>query len=140
MTELPALPFTAAPGAYLDQAQLLLANLHAGDEATAWRFKWEHPRFRDAQLGEVRSAALVLEDAKLVTARSYAFESWADLAACAERASLDRGRNGDARATQARRRTLSAVTPVSTMSRPCRDADGMRHYTSVDGAHGGLRP
>ena len=91
MTDLSPLPFTAPPGAYLDQAQALLADLQAGDEATAWRFKWEHPRFRDAQLGEVRAAALDLEDAKLVTARSYAFERWADLTAFAERAALDRG-------------------------------------------------
>ncbi|MFL5620163.1 MAG: ankyrin repeat domain-containing protein [Gemmatimonadaceae bacterium] len=91
MTELPPLPFTAPLGAYLDQAQSLLADLHAGDEAAAWRFKWEHPRFRDRPVGEVRSAALDAEDAKLVTARSYAFESWDDLAAFAERATSDRG-------------------------------------------------
>ena len=88
---LPALPFTAPIGAYLEQAQTLLADLHAGDEATAWRFKWEHPRFRDVQVGEVRTAALDLEDAKLVTARSYAFERWADLAEFAEHATIDRG-------------------------------------------------
>jgi len=84
------LPFTAPLGAYLDQAQSLLADLHAGDEAAAWRFKWEHPRFRDQQIGEVRSATLDLEDAKLVTARSYAFEGWDDLAVFAERATSDR--------------------------------------------------
>ena len=90
MTPLPPLPFTAPLDAYLEQARSLLADLHAGDDATAWRFKWEHPRFRDAQVGDVLAAALDLEDAKLVTARSYAFESWADLAAFAERAALDR--------------------------------------------------
>jgi ankyrin repeat protein len=89
MTELPPLSFTAPIGAYLDQAQSLLADLHSGDEAAAWRFKWEHPRFRGAHVSEVRSATLALEDAKLVTARSYAFESWDDLAAFAERATLD---------------------------------------------------
>ena len=91
MSQPPPLPFTALLDAYLVEAQSLLAKLHAGDEGAAWRFKWEHPRFRDAQVGEVRTAALDLEDAKLVTARSYAFESWADLAAFAERTSLDRG-------------------------------------------------
>ena len=91
MTDLSPLPFTAPSGAYLDQAQALLADLQAGDEATAWRFKWEHPRFRDTQVGEVRTAELDLEGAKLVTARSYAFEDWAELAAFAERAALDRG-------------------------------------------------
>ncbi|HKP16651.1 MAG TPA: ankyrin repeat domain-containing protein [Gemmatimonadaceae bacterium] len=91
MTDLPPLSFTAPLGAYLNQAQALLADLHAGDEAAAWRFKWEHPRFRGAQVGEVRSATLDLEDSKLVTARSYAFESWEDLAAFVERAASDRG-------------------------------------------------
>ena len=91
MTELPPLPFTAPLGAYLDQARSLLADLHAGDDAAAWRFKWEHPRFRDRQVGEVRSATLGLEDAKLVTARSYAFEHWDDLATFAERSASDRG-------------------------------------------------
>ena len=89
MSEQPPLPFTAPLGAYVDQARSLLADLQAGDEAAAWRFKWEHPRFRDRKVGELRSAALDLEDAKLVTARQYAFESWNDLAAFAERASSD---------------------------------------------------
>jgi len=91
MTELPPLPFTAPIGAYLDQAAALLADLHAGDEAAAWRFKWEHPNFRDQQVAAVRSARLGLEDAKLVTARSYAFEGWSELAAFADVAARDRG-------------------------------------------------
>ena len=90
MTELSPLPFTAPLGAFLDQARSLLADLHAGDDAATWRFKWEHPRFRDQQIGDVRTATLDLEDAKLVTARMYAFESWAELGAFAERAPLDR--------------------------------------------------
>ena len=86
----PPLPFTAPLGAYLDQAQSLLADLQAGDEAAAWRFKWEHPRYRGRKVGDVKPAALDLEDAKLVTARRYAFESWNDLAAFAERGATDR--------------------------------------------------
>lgn len=89
MTDAPSLPFTAPLEAYLDRARSLLADLEAGDEAAAWRFKWEHPRFRDEQVGAVRSATLDLEDAKLVTARQHAFERWDDLAAFAERASAD---------------------------------------------------
>jgi hypothetical protein len=88
VTDLPPLPFTAPGGAYLDQAQSLLADLQAGDEAAAWRFKWEHPRLRDTPIGEVRTAALDLEDAKLVTARAYAFEGWTELSDFAERATL----------------------------------------------------
>jgi ankyrin repeat protein len=85
----PSLPITAPLDAYLDQARSLLADVQAGNEAAAWRFKWEHPRFRDEQVGAVRSATLDLDDAKLVTARQYAFERWDDLAAFAERASTD---------------------------------------------------
>jgi hypothetical protein len=91
MTELLPLPFTAPIGAYLDQAQSLLADLHAGDEAAAWRFKWEHPGFREKQIGDVRSAVLGLEDAKVVTARAYAFDGWAELGAFADVATRDRG-------------------------------------------------
>jgi ankyrin repeat protein len=87
----PPLPFTAPRGAYLDQAQSLLADLHAGDEAAAWRFKWEHPRFRGQKIGEVTSASLDLDDAKLVTARSHAFERWDELAAFTDRATSDGG-------------------------------------------------
>jgi ankyrin repeat protein len=91
MTELPPLPFTAPIGAYLDQARSLLADLHAGDEAAAWRFKWEHPDFREQQVGAVRAAQLGLEDAKLVTARSYAFQGWSELTAFAEMAAREGG-------------------------------------------------
>src|SRR5690348_16394650 len=89
MSQPSTLPITASLDAYLDQARALFADLQAGDEATAWRFKWEHPRFRDKQVGEVKSTTLDLDDAKLVTARSYAVESWDDLVTFAERASTD---------------------------------------------------
>lgn len=88
-TDCPPLDFTAPLGAYLDQAQSLLADLLVGDEAAAWRFKWEHPRFSGLKAGEVKPATPGLDDAKLVTAKSYAFESWEDLATFAERASSD---------------------------------------------------
>jgi ankyrin repeat protein len=90
MTMPQPLPFTASLGEYLVHAESLLADLRDGDEAAAWRFKWEHPRFRDRQVGEVRSAELDLEDAKLVTARGYAFERWDDLATFAESVGRDR--------------------------------------------------
>ena len=91
MPDLLPLPFTASLGEYLVQAESLLADLRAGDEAAAWRFKWEHPRFRDEHVGAVRSAELDLEDAKLVTARGYGFENWSDLAAFAGAVERDRG-------------------------------------------------
>jgi ankyrin repeat protein len=85
----PPLPFTAPLGAYLDQAQALLAELESGDEAAAWRIQEEHPLFRGRKATDVRAATLDLDDAKLVTARWYAFESWSDLTAFAERAAAD---------------------------------------------------
>jgi len=91
MTGLPPLPFTASIGEYLVQAESLLADLRDGDEAAAWRFKWEHPRFRDSRIDEVRSAELDLDDAKLVSARGYAFESWDDLRSFTEAVGRDRG-------------------------------------------------
>lgn len=90
MTDAAPLPFTAAIGAYLEQARSLLADVQSGDDAAAWRFKWEHPGFRGEKVGAVKSSTLDLEDAKLVTARRYAFERWDDLAAFAERAASDR--------------------------------------------------
>ena len=91
MTELQVLPFTASLGEYLVQAESLLADLRDGDEAAAWRFKWEHPGFRDKQVGDVRSADLDLDDAKLVTARGYGFETWDDLASFTGAVGHDRG-------------------------------------------------
>ena len=91
MTELQPLPFTASLGEYLVQAESLLADLRDGDETAAWRFRWEHPRFRDSRIDEVRSADLDLGDAKLVSARGYAFESWNDLASFTEAVGRDRG-------------------------------------------------
>ena len=91
MTELPALPFTASLGEYLLEAESLLADLHERDETAAWRFKWEHPRFRDKQIGDVKPEQLGLDDAKLVTARGYAFDAWRDLAAFTESVNRDRG-------------------------------------------------
>jgi ankyrin repeat protein len=91
MTELQPLPFTASLGGYLVQAESLLADLRDGDETAAWRFKWEHPRFRDQRIDDVRSAQLDLEDAKLVTARRYAFETWSDLVSFTDAVGRDRG-------------------------------------------------
>jgi ankyrin repeat protein len=90
VTELQPLPFTASLGEYLVQAESLLADLRDGDEAAAWRFRWDHPRFRDSRIDEVGSADLDLADAKLVSARGYAFESWDDLAAFADAVGRDR--------------------------------------------------
>lgn len=65
---------------YLGQAKTLYAALTSGDDRAAWRFKWEHPRFRGKGVEEVRAATLELADAQTVIARESAFDSWNDLA------------------------------------------------------------
>ena len=83
MTDLAPLPFSASLPEYVSLAERSLAAFDAGDEAVAWRFKWEHPRFRDQQVSAVRAARLDLDDAKLLVARMHAFEQWDELASFA---------------------------------------------------------
>ena len=71
--------FDAPLGAYVQEAERLWEALRAGDKDAAWRFKWEHPRYRGRSVREVDGAALDLEDARLVVARRHAFETWTDL-------------------------------------------------------------
>jgi len=73
------LSFRAPLGDYLRLAEQTLDALHAGDEATAWRFKWMHPRFRGAGIAEVRAASLGIDDARLLVAREYFLADWDDL-------------------------------------------------------------
>ena len=144
MTDAAPLPFTAPLGAYLDQARSLLADLQSGDEAAAWRFKWEHPRFRDRKVGDVKSAALDLDDATLVTARGCAFESWNDLVTFAERASTDAAIvrfetaadamvTGDRDALEALLREDSSLT-VARSAR--RHHATLLHYVAANGVEG----
>ena len=79
----PPLPFRAPLEAYQQAARDLFDALTAGDEAAAWRFKWQHPLFRGKSADDVRAATLDLTDAQLVIARDYGFENWVDLAAFA---------------------------------------------------------
>jgi len=78
------LPFDAPLPAYDAQARALLDGLEAGDRGALERFKWEHPRFRDRRLSEVRGAELGLHDARLVVAHDHGFHTWEDLAAFTE--------------------------------------------------------
>jgi hypothetical protein len=64
---------------YQQQADALLAALRAGDDSAAWRFKWEHPRFKDKTVDAVRDAALDLEDARTVIAAEHSFDGWQQL-------------------------------------------------------------
>jgi ankyrin repeat protein len=83
------LSFRAPLGDYLRLAERTLDALRAGDEATAWRFKWMHPRFRGLGIAEVRAANLGLDDAKLLVAREYFLEDWDALARFASDATAD---------------------------------------------------
>lgn len=83
------LPFRASLNEYEQQAQALFAALQSHDEAAEWRFKWEHPRFRGKPVAEVKAAALELNDARLVVAHEYIFESWVALAEFAEAVKAD---------------------------------------------------
>lgn len=65
---------------YQQQAEALFAALNAGDESAAWRFKWEHPRFKGRTVDAVRDATLTLEDARVVIAAEHSFSSWEQLA------------------------------------------------------------
>ncbi len=65
---------------YQQQAEALFAALNAGDENAAWRFKWEHPRFRGQTVDAVRAATLDLADAQTVIAAEHSFSSWEQLA------------------------------------------------------------
>jgi ankyrin repeat protein len=77
----PALPHDAPLADYRHQAEALFAALRSGDDAAAWRFKWEHPRFRGKPVDAVRTATLEAADAQQVIAREHAFERWDDLEA-----------------------------------------------------------
>jgi Ankyrin repeats (3 copies) len=66
--------------AYEQQAETLFAALRAGDERAAWRFKWEHPRFKGKGIDDVRAAQLDLDDARTVIAQEYSFDDWDRLA------------------------------------------------------------
>ncbi|HEX2061856.1 MAG TPA: hypothetical protein VHK90_14040, partial [Thermoanaerobaculia bacterium] len=64
---------------YEQQAAALLAAVASGDDAAAWRFKWEHPRFRGRTVSDVRAAQLDAGDARTVIAREQAFDTWDEL-------------------------------------------------------------
>ena len=70
------LPYRATLDEYDAQARALYDALRAGDEAAQWRFKWEHPRFREKTVDDVRAATLDLADAQTVVAHESAFDDW----------------------------------------------------------------
>lgn len=87
MSDNEALPWNAVVDDYRRRAEALYAALQSGDAGAAWRFKWEHPRFRGKSVHDVHDAALDLNDAQEVIAREHGFEDWAHLAEFARGAS-----------------------------------------------------
>src|SRR5213075_147584 len=75
--------------AYEQRAESLLRALQSDDQAVAWRFKWEHPRFRGSDVSDVRSATLDLADARMVIAREHGFEDWSHLSAFVDAVASD---------------------------------------------------
>jgi ankyrin repeat protein len=65
---------------YEQQADALFAALNAGDDSAAWRFKWEHPRFKGKTVDAVRETTLDLDDARTVIAAEHSFDGWEQLA------------------------------------------------------------
>ena len=91
MSSADSLPFDATLEQYQRQADALFAALGARDDAAAWRFKWEHPRFRGRSVADVGAASLGIADAQAVVAREYAFDTWADLSHFANSIRSDSG-------------------------------------------------
>jgi ankyrin repeat protein len=89
MTNTDPISYRAPLEEYQQEAEALFEALKSGDEAAAWRFKWEHPRFRGKLVTDVKAATLDLADAQVVVAHDYGFESWADLAAFTHAVSRD---------------------------------------------------
>ena len=88
------------------EADRLFAALKAGDMDAAWKFKWEHPRFRDQTVDTVKPETLTMDDARLVVAHQHAFNTWADLLTYVETVS---------RATpMPRRPSIAAARPSGT--------------------------
>lgn len=71
------------------ESAALFEAWRSGDDAAAWRFRWQHPEFRGRPVAEVRTADLQLADAQLVIAREQEFESWNRLAGFIETLARD---------------------------------------------------
>ena len=133
--QLEPLSFRAPLGDYLRQAELTLDALLADDEATAWRFKWMHPRFRGLGIADVRAAHLTLDDAMLLVAREYFLEHWDDLARFASAAGGD---GPVARFEAAVEAVIDGDRP--TLERMLRDEPSLVHERSAPGHHATLLP
>lgn len=83
MSQRDQLAYHATVEEYERAADALHQALHAGKEEARWRYKWQHPRFRDRSIAEVKAANIDLDDARQVIACEYSFQHWNDLIAFA---------------------------------------------------------
>jgi ankyrin repeat protein len=131
--------------AYERQAQGLFSAVSAGEREAAWRFKWEHPRFRGKDVADVRAASLTIGDARTVVAREYAFDAWPELEAYVEtvgrdervrrfEAAVDAVVSGDTGVL----RSLLAEDPSLARERSSRRHHAtLLHYVAANGVEGG---
>jgi hypothetical protein len=61
------------------EARELLKEWRAGSPAALDRIRRRHPKFREANPGEISAAKFLLNDAQWVVAREYGFSNWAQL-------------------------------------------------------------
>jgi ankyrin repeat protein len=144
MSTANTLPYRAKLEDYQREAEALFAALRSDNVAGAWRFKWQHPRFRGKSVTEVKPAELDLSDARLVIAQEYAFKNWAALAEFTEAVSRD---GPVARFEAAVEAVVSGTTPeLGTMLRENPDLIRARstrrhhatllHYVAANGVEG----
>ncbi len=145
MSHTGSLPWNAPLDAYRDEARALFAALVAGERDAAWRFKWLHPRFRGRKVEEVRTTTLTPEDAKLVVAQEYAFDTWAALeaftreiaspgAAARFEAAVEAVVSGDVPALRAMRREHPGLVRERSARR---HHATLLHYVAANGVEGG---
>ncbi len=139
------LSFRASPEEYQRLAEGLFDELKSGDGSAAWRFKWEHPRFRGKSVTDVRAATLGLADAQVVVAQEHAFDTWADLVEFTEAARREGPVERFERAADAV--VAGDVSTLRTMLREDPDLIRARskrrhhatllHYVAANGIEGG---
>ncbi|MEO8380794.1 MAG: ankyrin repeat domain-containing protein [Acidobacteriota bacterium] len=144
MSRADSLSYRASLGEYQGQAEALFAALQSDDEAAAWRFKWEHPRFRGQSVRDVRAARPGLTDAQDVVAREYGFDTWADLREFTEAVTRDESVEQFEAAVEAvisgdlaALRTMLTDHPELVRSRSMRRHHAtLLHYVAANGVEG----
>jgi ankyrin repeat protein len=80
---------TASLEDYEQEAKRLLEAVKARENAALWNFKWLHPNYRGKTVTDVQPDSLDLDDARLVIAQEYSFNTWYDLQAFVREVAVD---------------------------------------------------